>query len=99
MEPADITYSCVEGETVVPGEGNINLDPKFCGWSEAEVEVENEAQLTEAESLGIVVEHVCEAAVGPKDFCVGTGQVGYEVKHDIALRGAQAREAHARKGS
>lgn len=27
-----ITYSCIEGEAVWPGIGNINEDPLFCGW-------------------------------------------------------------------
>ena len=30
--PLSVTYSCIEGEPVRPGEGNINGDPLFCGW-------------------------------------------------------------------
>ena len=28
----DISYSCIEGEGVWPGTGNIGGDPLFCGW-------------------------------------------------------------------
>ncbi len=34
-QPA-VSYSCVEGERVWPGRGNINKDPQFCGWGEME---------------------------------------------------------------
>jgi parallel beta-helix repeat protein len=35
-----ITYSCIEGERVWAGEGNINQDPLFCGWEQKEVWVD-----------------------------------------------------------
>lgn len=31
-----ITYSCIESPDVWPGEGNINSDPRFCGWGETD---------------------------------------------------------------
>ena len=31
-----VTYSCIEGDAVWPGEGNLRLDPLFCGWSGSE---------------------------------------------------------------
>jgi hypothetical protein len=39
-----IGFSCVEGNEVWPGEGNINRDPRFCGWgTRAPVFVDEEA--------------------------------------------------------
>lgn len=38
-----VTYSCIQGATVWPGEGNINADPLFCGWPRHEVHVEASA--------------------------------------------------------
>ena len=33
---ASVTFSCVEQEDVLSGEGNINQSPDFCGWGERE---------------------------------------------------------------
>jgi parallel beta-helix repeat protein len=38
----DISFSCIEGDAVWPGEGNIDDDPLFCAWGQAaEVYVDN----------------------------------------------------------
>ena len=35
-----ITYSCIQGEPLWRGDGNINQDPLFCGWKGNEVWVD-----------------------------------------------------------
>ncbi len=41
---AAFSFSCVEGEDLVPGEENINVDPLFCGWGKgAAVRVNQDA--------------------------------------------------------
>ncbi len=43
---AVVRYSCVQGPAPWPGEGNLNADPRFCGWSVgAPVEVRSQADL------------------------------------------------------
>ncbi len=45
--------------------------------------------------LSAVVEHICEATVGPEHLGVRTGKLRNKVEHEVAFRGAQARETHA----
>ena len=43
-----VTFSCIEGEELWPGEGNIRADPLFCGWPSGEVSVSDQEGLREA---------------------------------------------------
>ena len=40
----DATFSCVEGEELAAGPGNISEDPLFCGWTSPEVFVDSAAE-------------------------------------------------------
>jgi len=35
-----VTFSCIEGEEVWPGTGNIRADPQLCGWNAGDVYVD-----------------------------------------------------------
>ncbi len=68
----DITHSCIEGEAVMPGEGNMNSDPLFCGWS-ADHRLVNDQRELEA-ALG---EFSLELASGSP--CIGNGLGGTDM--------------------
>ena len=61
-----VTTSCIQGPDVFPGEGNINEDPLFCGWSEGDEEVE----VTSVEELeAALVAGEFSLAIQPESPC------------------------------
>ncbi len=68
----DVSFSCIEGEVVWLGEGNINADPQFCGWSEKEVHVSNQHELDVALSS-------FSYSLSTQSPCIGAGKDGSDM--------------------
>ncbi|MBN1425306.1 right-handed parallel beta-helix repeat-containing protein, partial [Candidatus Fermentibacteria bacterium] len=71
----NVSFSCIEGDEVWPGEGNINEDPLFCGWDGAEIRVTNQGEFEDALtgfSLSLSIESPC----------LGTGRDGADMGAD-----------------
>ncbi len=67
-----VTYSCVEGSEVWPGEGNIHANPLFCGgWENGEVTAKNQVELEDA--LGAF--HI-DVALSKGSPCIEAGLEG-----------------------
>jgi hypothetical protein len=63
----EVTNSCIEGKEVWGGEGNINLDPRFCGWpAGGEVNVSTQVDLVAALSE-------YSLALSPNSPCIQRG--------------------------
>ncbi|MBI4583248.1 MAG: right-handed parallel beta-helix repeat-containing protein [Planctomycetes bacterium] len=45
----EVAFSCLDTQTVLAGEGNINAAPRFCGWDTADVSI---ARLEDMATLG-----------------------------------------------
>ncbi len=43
-----VSFSCIAGDTVWPGTGNFNVDPRFCGWRGAKREFFVDAAVDDA---------------------------------------------------
>jgi predicted outer membrane repeat protein len=72
-----ISYSCIEGEDVWPGIGNINADPLLCsGWETVELMVNNQQEFEGAFSF-----HV-DFALSGYSPCIGTGKDGVDMGAD-----------------
>jgi len=67
-----VTFSCIEGKELWPGEGNINADPLFCGWPSDEVWVSDQQGLKEALS-GF------DLSLSAGSPCLGTGKDGSDM--------------------
>ncbi len=72
-----VSYSCVEGAQVWPGEGNINQDPLFCGWKTGEVLVENQKDFAAALTFSY--------ALSPDSPSIGTGEGGANMGADTGV--------------
>jgi len=68
----EVRFSCVQGEKVLPGEGNINADPLFCGWFSEEVSVSGSEAFKEA--LQAVSYGLAENSP-----CLGSGEGGADM--------------------
>ncbi|MBN1418434.1 MAG: right-handed parallel beta-helix repeat-containing protein, partial [Planctomycetes bacterium] len=83
--PSPSTYSCVEGDGVLPGEGNIDEDPFLCGWGTAtEVFVDPSFQGPADGSasrpfpdLGAALQY--DHALRRDSPCLGTGEAGADM--------------------
>lgn len=64
-----ISFSCIECDTVWPGEGNINKDPLFCGWEQSELFVDDQDDLLYA----LTGFRLSLSKLSP---CIGTGSNG-----------------------
>lgn len=103
-----VDYSCVEGDDVLPGVGNLNQDPRFRGWGqlgEVYVDAGAPAQGTGSEDapftdLDAATEYGLE--LGPDSPCRGTGQGGANMGSDTGLSdvtGVATRLVHIREGA
>ncbi len=80
-----VSHSCIEGETVWDGQGNINLDPLFCGWGAAsEVHVDPTGEVEGDGSrdrpyLGVDPALAFRFALAAGSPCVATGKDGSDM--------------------
>jgi hypothetical protein len=86
-----ITYSCIEGEPVWTGEGNINQDPLFCGgWELQEVWVDPSGTGAGDGSKANPLSDPRQATMGYSNSlalsatspCLGTGKNGSDMGAD-----------------
>lgn len=103
-----VAYSCVESDGVWPGEGNIRLDPQFCGWGDdAEVWVDAESTGPGDGSadcpyheLETALEYsVALSATSP---CRGAGEGGSDMGADVGScerPGVSPRTVHLARGT
>ncbi len=103
---ATVSYSCVEGE-LVPGEGNLNLDPAFCGLGAAdEMWVDANAPAGGDGSRETPFTHPNAAtefsfALAEGSPCLGAGTDGGDIGipfEPCATTGADARTIHLASG-
>ncbi len=84
----DIRYSCLEGDEVWPGEGNIHEDPRFCGCNETgEVYVDAAHQgpvdgTREHPYPDFAFALPRTAALSSNSPCRGAGQAGVDIGAD-----------------
>jgi len=85
------TYSCIDGQAVWPGEGNINADPRFCGWgAKAEVHVDATASGpgdgSEADPYpDLASAPAFDVALSKDSPCVGSGSNGTDMGADRGI--------------
>lgn len=82
---AGLFYSCIEGDRVWPGEGNINADPLFCGWDQEEVVARDQTEFEAALSFSLVL--------SPDSPCLGAGEAGANMGADTGVCDAPGGEA------
>ncbi|MBN1419444.1 MAG: right-handed parallel beta-helix repeat-containing protein [Planctomycetes bacterium] len=71
-----VTYSCIEGDPIWQGPGNINQNPLFAAWGDsAEVHVSNQEEFAQA-FRGYSL------ALAPTSPCLGTGEGGTDIGAD-----------------
>lgn len=102
-----VTYSCVEAENVWEGEGNINVDPLFCGFPGPEVvEVDPTSPGPEDGSPGSPFRSLADAllydiALSAASPCRGAGPDGADMgaaTEPCQEPGATRREVHLAGG-
>lgn len=69
---SQVSFSCVEGDGVFPGEGNIAEDPGFCGWESETVQVKDQAGL-ESVLTGF------NFSLSAHSPCLGSGEGGSDM--------------------
>lgn len=77
-----ISFSCIAGDAVWPGEGNISTDPLFCGWETDEITVTNPDEW-QAAMRGF------RYSLSLQSPCLGSGQGGVDRGADLAPCEAQ----------
>ena len=95
MEPPCVSYSCIAGDRVWPGTGNINQDPLFCGWATTEERVGDQNGLENALSR-------FSLALSSESPCIGTGEGGANMGADTGVcerPGEAARVVHVAPGT
>ncbi|MBN1418460.1 MAG: right-handed parallel beta-helix repeat-containing protein [Planctomycetes bacterium] len=105
----NITFSCVEGETVWPGTGNTNDDPCFCGWAGPEAVYVD--AIAPGPGSGTVEDPFLDLAaalagfslaLSPASPCIGTGDGGSDMGADVgtcATPGTSTRVVHVAAGT
>jgi hypothetical protein len=85
------TYSCTEGR-LWAGTGNLNVDPRFCGWTRGQIFIDGDARPGGNGSAARPFATL-DAALDPGDFsvaltagspCIGTGVNGENMGADLA---------------
>ena len=80
-----VEHSCIEGEEVSPGDGNINQDPLFCGWKgSADVYVDASALESGDGSPARPYREISEAldfdyAISGTSPCIGAARNGADM--------------------
>ncbi len=102
------TYSCLESEPLLPGQGNIRADPRFCAWASATDVYVDAAQADPGDGT---VEHpynqigaafVYNYALSEGSPCIRTGEGGTNMGAELgtcAAGGAEERTVHISAGT
>ncbi len=77
---AIVRYSCIQGDELWPGEGNLNVDPRFCGWSGPV-----DTLVTTAEGLSQALDDSFDYALAADSPCLGAGLDGARMGADTGL--------------
>lgn len=82
---AEVRFSCTDAEDAPPGPGNIAVDPRFCGWSNALLHVDAGAagpgDGSEDTPFGNVQTALAgyRLTLGPGSPCLGAGENGSDM--------------------
>lgn len=79
LDEVTVQYSCIEGETPFPGDGNINVDPRFIGWGDAPVSyvASREALLQAMTGFNL--------SLHSDSPCLGTGKEGADMGAETTI--------------
>ncbi len=78
---AQVRYSCIQGAAPWPGKGNLNTDPRFCGWK-GPVELSAGSQ-GEIEAILDAADY--DYALASDSPCLASGQGGSPMGADLGL--------------